>query len=182
MDLHILNNQVGDVSVVALKGRIVLGDGSSALRERVKSLVGDGKKKIVPNMTNVTYIDSAGLGALVAAHVSAKKEGAVLVLSDLGTKFHEVVQITRLLTVFSVFAIEAEAINSFGETSRAAGAYTVHLGRLGRSFYDLRRNVTPRLKFRGGLLFGLFNLAPSSVFASHEYMLASISIWPALSN
>ena len=76
MDLNISNKQVGDVSVVALKGRIVLGEESSALRERVKNLVGDGKKKIVLNMTNVTYIDSAGLGALVAAHVSAKKEGS----------------------------------------------------------------------------------------------------------
>jgi anti-sigma B factor antagonist len=122
VDLNILNKQVGDISVVALKGRIVLGEGSSSLRERIKGLVGDGRKKIVLNMQNVTYIDSAGLGALVAAHVSAKKEGAALLLSDLGTKFHEVMQMTRLLTVFNVFATEAEAISSFGETSQAANA------------------------------------------------------------
>jgi anti-sigma B factor antagonist len=122
MDLNISNKQVGDVSVVALKGRIVLGEESSALRERVKNLVGDGKKKIALNMTNVTYIDSAGLGALVAAHVSAKKEGAVLLLSDLGTKFHEVMQVTRLLTVFNVFGTEAEAIRSFEATKQAATA------------------------------------------------------------
>jgi anti-sigma B factor antagonist len=101
---------------------IVLGEGSSALRERLKNIVEDGKKKIVLNMTNVTYIDSAGLGALVAAHVSAKKEGAALLLSDLGTKFHEVMQVTRLLTVFNVFTTEAEAISSFGVTSQAAKA------------------------------------------------------------
>jgi anti-sigma B factor antagonist len=112
MDLNILNKQVGDVSVVALKGRIVLGEGSSALRERIKTLVGDGKKKIVLNMANVTYIDSAGLGTLVAAHIGVKKQGTTLLLSDLGNKFHEVLQITRLLTVFSVFATEAEAISS----------------------------------------------------------------------
>jgi anti-sigma B factor antagonist len=122
MDLNISNKQVGDVSVVALKGRIVLGEGSSALREQIKSLVGDGKKKIVLNMENVTYIDSAGLGTLVAAHISAKKQGAALFLSDLGNKFHEVLQITRLLTVFNVYATEAEAISSFGVTSRAARA------------------------------------------------------------
>src|ERR1700722_9121343 len=122
MDLNISNKQVGDVTVVALRGRIILGEGSSALRERVKDLVGDGKKIIVLNMTNVTYIDSAGLGALVAAHVSAKKESAVLLLSDLGTKFHEVMQVTRLLTVFNVFTTEAEAISSFGVTSQAAKA------------------------------------------------------------
>jgi anti-sigma B factor antagonist len=122
VDLNISNKQIGDVSVVALRGRIVLGEGSSALRERVKNIVEDGKKKIVLNMTNVTYIDSAGLGTLVAAHVSAKKEGAALLLSDLGTKFHEVMQVTRLLTVFNVFTTEAEAISSFGVTSQAAKA------------------------------------------------------------
>ena len=122
MDLNISNKQVVDVSVVALKGRIVLGEESSALRERVKNLVVDGKKKIVLNMTNVTYIDSAGLGALVAAHVSAKKEGAVLLLSDLGSKFHDVMQVTRLLTVFNVFGTEAEAISGFDATKQAATA------------------------------------------------------------
>jgi anti-sigma B factor antagonist len=122
VDLNIVNKQVGDVSVVALKGRIVLGEESSALREQVKNLVGDGNKKIVLNMANVTYIDSAGLGALVAAHVSAKKEGAVLLLSDLGTKFYEVMQVTRLLTVFNVFATEAEAISSFEGSEQAARA------------------------------------------------------------
>jgi anti-sigma B factor antagonist len=73
-------------------------------------------------MTNVTYIDSAGLGALVAAHVSAKKEGTVLLLSDLGTKFHEVMQVTRLLTVFNVFATEADAISSLAATKQTANA------------------------------------------------------------
>jgi anti-sigma B factor antagonist len=122
MDLNISNKQVGDVSVVALKGRIVLGEGSSALRERIKNLVRDGRKKIVLNMTNVTYVDSAGLGTLVAAHVSAKKEGTALHLSDLGSKFHEVLQLTRLLTIFSVYTTEAEAIKSFEVTSRAVSA------------------------------------------------------------
>ena len=122
MDLNILNKQIGAVSVVALKGRIVLGEGSSALRERIKSLVGDGKKKIVLNMANVTYIDSAGLGTLVAAHISVKKQGTTLLLSDLGNKFHEVLQITRLLTVFSVYATEAEAVSSLEVTAKAAVA------------------------------------------------------------
>lgn len=122
MDLNILNKQIGDISIVTLKGRIVLGEGSSALRERLTNLVADRKKKIVLNMANVAYIDSAGLGVLVAAHISAKKQGAALHLSDLGYKFHEVLQLTRLLTVFDVYATEAEAISSFGLTSQAAGA------------------------------------------------------------
>jgi anti-sigma B factor antagonist len=122
MDLNILNKQIGAVSVVALKGRIVLGEGSSALRERIESLIVDGKKKIVLNMANVTYIDSAGLGTLVAAHISVKEQGTALLLSDLGNKFHEVLQLTRLLTVFRVYATEAEAISSFGVTAQAAMA------------------------------------------------------------
>jgi len=120
MDLNILNKQIGDVSVVILKGRIVLGEGSSALREVVKRLVEEGKKKIVLNMANVTYIDSAGLGTLVAAQVNAKKQDTALLLSDLGNKFYEVLQVTRLLTVFSVYATQAEAISSLGATARAA--------------------------------------------------------------
>jgi anti-sigma B factor antagonist len=124
MDLNIMNKQVGDVSVVTLKGRIVLGEGSSSLRERIKSLVVDGKKKIVLNMANVTYIDSAGLGILVGAHVSAKNQGAALYLSDLGNKFHEVLQVTRLLTVFNVYATEIQAISGFRVDALAVAAKT----------------------------------------------------------
>lgn len=122
MDLNIVNKQIGDVSVVTLKGRIVLGEESSALRERIKSQVGDGKKKIVLNMADVTYIDSAGLGTLVAAQVNAKKQGTALLLSDLGNKFYEVLQVTRLLTVFNVYPTQAEAISSLAVTAKAAVA------------------------------------------------------------
>ena len=122
MDLSIMNKQVGDVSVVALKGRIVLGEGSSSLSARIKSLLGDGKKKIVLNMENVTYIDSAGLGILVGAHVSAKNQGTVLYLSDLGNKCREVLQVTRLLTVFNVFATEVQAISEFRAVALAVAA------------------------------------------------------------
>ena len=117
---NMTSKEVDGVSVVSLSGRIVLGEESSALRERVKSLLAAGKKKIVLNMSNVTYIDSAGLGMLVAAHVSAKNVGAALHLSNLGTKFHDVLQLTRLLTVFSVYDSEAEAIQSFGPAAAKA--------------------------------------------------------------
>ncbi len=113
MAIHISDKQIGDISVVTLRGRIVLGEESNALRETVKSLIADGKKKIILNMAEVTYIDSAGLGILVAAHVSAKKQGTKLHLCDLGNKFHDLLQLTRLLTVFSVYATETEAISSF---------------------------------------------------------------------
>jgi len=76
MALKMTNREVDGVAVVALDGRIVLGEESNALREKVKSLIAAGKKKIVLNMDNVTFIDSAGLGTLVAAHHSAKSQGS----------------------------------------------------------------------------------------------------------
>lgn len=113
MALKMTNREVDGVAVVELEGRIVLGEESNALRERVKSLLANGQRKIVLNMDNVTYIDSAGLGTLVAAHHSARSQGAALKLSNLGSKFQEVLQVTKLLTVFEVYDSEAAAIRSF---------------------------------------------------------------------
>src|ERR1700737_530520 len=84
--LKMTNREVNGVSVMALDGRIVLGEESNALREKLKSLIAEGKKKIVLNMDNIKYIDSSGLGALVAAHCSAKTQGASLRRRRLGTK------------------------------------------------------------------------------------------------
>jgi anti-sigma B factor antagonist len=111
--LKITSREVEGVAVLALEGRIVLGEESNALRENVKKLLAANKKDIVLNMSNVTYIDSAGLGTLVAAHHSARSQGAALKLSNLGSKFQEVLQVTRLLTVFDVFDSEAAAVRSF---------------------------------------------------------------------
>ncbi|HEV1995420.1 MAG TPA: STAS domain-containing protein, partial [Candidatus Acidoferrum sp.] len=117
--LKMTNREVDGVAVVALDGRIVLGEESNALREKVKALMAEGKKKVVLNMDNITFIDSAGLGTLVAAHHSVKTQGASLRLCHLGSKFQEVLQITKLLTVFDVYNSEAEAVSSF---SKGAGA------------------------------------------------------------
>jgi len=113
--LKITTREVNGVTVAALDGRIVLGEESNALREKVKSLVAEGKKKIVLNMNNITFIDSAGLGTLVASHHSAKAQGASLKLCHLGTKFQEVLQITKLMTIFDVYNSEAEAVGSFSK-------------------------------------------------------------------
>jgi len=113
--LKITTREVDGVTVAALDGRIVLGEESNALREKVKSLVAEGKKKIVLNMNNITFIDSAGLGTLVASHHSAKAQGASLKLCHLGTKFQEVLQITKLMTIFDVYNSEAEAVGSFSK-------------------------------------------------------------------
>ena len=113
MPIKMVNREVDGVSVVELDGRIVLGEESNSLREMLKSLIAQGKKKIVLNMANVKYIDSAGLGTLVAGHVSAKSQGASVRLCHLGQKFHEVLQMTKLLTVFDVYDTEAAAVGSF---------------------------------------------------------------------
>jgi len=113
MTVRMTDREVDGVSVVELDGRIVLGEESNSFREKLKSLLAEGKKKIVLNMSEIKYIDSAGLGALVAAHISAKNQGASVRLCHLGKKFHEVMQITKLLTVFDVHDTEAAAIGSF---------------------------------------------------------------------
>jgi anti-sigma B factor antagonist len=111
MSLRMTNSEVGGASVLTLDGRIVLGEESNSLREKMKSLVAEGKKKIVLNMASIKYIDSAGLGTLVAAHLSAKTQGASLRICHLGEKLHEVLQLTRLLTVFEIYDTEAAAVS-----------------------------------------------------------------------
>jgi len=113
--LKMTDRVVDGVEVVAMEGRIVLGEESNALREKVKSLLASGQKKIVLNMDNVTYIDSSGLGALVAAHTSARAQGAFLKLAHLGSKFQEILLVTKLVTVFEVFPTESAAIASFSK-------------------------------------------------------------------
>jgi anti-sigma B factor antagonist len=119
MSLQITDRVVEGVSILALSGRIVLGEESNALREKLKNLVAGGATKIVLNMAEIEYIDSSGLGTLVAAHLSAKTAGAAVRLCNLGNKFNEIMQVTKLITVFDVFDTEAAAVSSFS-TSRAA--------------------------------------------------------------
>ncbi len=113
MSIRMTNSEVDGVSVVELDGRIVLGEESNSLGEKLKSLIAEGKKKIVLNMADIKYIDSAGLGTLVAAHLSAKTQGASVRLCHLGNKFHEILQVTQLLTIFDVYDTEAAAVSSF---------------------------------------------------------------------
>ena len=115
MALKITQREVDGVTVVALDGRIVLGDENNAFREKVKSLLCEGKKKIVLNMDNMTFIDSAGLGTLVTSQHTAKKDGAPLRLCHIGSKLRELLQITKLLTAFEVFDTEATAVASFSK-------------------------------------------------------------------
>jgi anti-sigma B factor antagonist len=111
--LRMTDREVGGVSVLDIEGRIVLGEESNAFREKVKGLLAAGKKKIILNLAQVGYIDSAGLGTLVATFHSARSQGATLKLTNLGSKFKEVLQVTKLMTVFDTYDTEAAAIASF---------------------------------------------------------------------
>ncbi len=115
MALRMTDREVSGVNVIDLEGRIVLGEESNSFRERVKSLLAAGKRKIVLNLANVSYIDSAGLGTLVATFHSARSQGATLKLANLGQKFKEVLQVTKLMTVFDTYDNEAAAVQSFGK-------------------------------------------------------------------
>jgi anti-sigma B factor antagonist len=113
--LNITSGEVNGVAVLWLDGRIVLGEETLALREKVKGLLGEGKKKLVLNLKNVMFIDSSGLGALIAAHTSAKSSGATLRLCNLGLGAKELLQMTRLVTVFEISNSESDAVSSFSK-------------------------------------------------------------------
>jgi anti-sigma B factor antagonist len=119
MALKITDREVDGVEVLTLDGRIVLGEETIALREKVKGLLAAGKKKIVLDLKNVSMIDSSGLGAMVSAHTSAKSAGATLRLCNLGSRTSELLQMTRLVTVFEVSDSEAEAVRAMSKAASA---------------------------------------------------------------
>ena len=119
MALRMTDRDVNGVTVIDIEGRIVLGAESTAFREKVKSLLVAGKKKIVLNLSTVSYVDSAGLGTLLATFHSATSQGATLKLENPDTKFKELLQLTKLITVFDTYDNEALAVSSF--KGKAAG-------------------------------------------------------------
>jgi anti-sigma B factor antagonist len=105
--------QVDGVTIVDLSGRITLGEGSVVLRDTIKDLLGKGQKKILLNLGDVSYIDSSGIGELVSAFTSVRNQGGELKLLHLTKKVHDLLQITKLYTVFDVKDDEAGAIAAF---------------------------------------------------------------------
>jgi anti-sigma B factor antagonist len=110
----VTNRQVGDVTVVDVAGRITLGEGASALRENIRNLVAQGNKKILLNLSEVSYIDSSGIGELVSAFTTVTNQGGSLKLLGLTKRVKDLLQITKLYTVFDVYESEPIAIRSFG--------------------------------------------------------------------
>jgi anti-sigma B factor antagonist len=113
MALTMVEKQVGGVTVLQLSGRITLGDESSQLRTKIKDVLGRGKSSLVLDLAEVTYIDSAGLGTLVAGFTSAQNQGANMKLANLTKRFDEQLHITKLVTVFDVYKSVEDALKSF---------------------------------------------------------------------
>ena len=113
MSMKANTRQVNGVMIVDLSGRITLGEGSVILRDTVRDLVGKGNKKILLNLGEVNYIDSSGIGELVSAFTTVRNQGGELKLLKLTKKVHDLLQITKLYTVFDVKDDETTAIKSF---------------------------------------------------------------------
>src|SRR6476659_1892001 len=113
MSLKSSARQVDGITILDLSGRITLGEGSVVLRDTIREVLGKGEKKILLNLGDVTYIDSSGIGELVSAFTAVRKEGGELKLLNLTKKVHDLLQITKLYTVFDIKDDEAAAIQSF---------------------------------------------------------------------
>jgi len=105
--------QVGDVTVIDAAGRITLGDGASTLRDEIRDLAAKGDKKILMNLSEVSYIDSSGIGELVSGFTTVTNHGGQLKLLGLSKRVKDLLQITKLYTVFEVFDDEAAAVRSY---------------------------------------------------------------------
>ena len=115
MSMKTSNRQMDGVTIVDMSGRITLGEGSVILRDTIRDLVGKGQKRILLNLGDVTYIDSSGIGELVSAFTAVRREGGELKLLNLTKKVHDLLQITKLYTVFDIKDDEAAAIKAFSK-------------------------------------------------------------------
>ena len=113
MSVKLSIRQVGDVTVIDATGRITLGEGASTFRDAVRDLASKGDKKILLNLSDVTYIDSSGIGELVSGFTTVTNHGGVLKLLGLSKRVKDLLQITKLYTVFEVFDDESTAVRSF---------------------------------------------------------------------
>lgn len=111
--MQIEERAVGTVTMLDLKGKLTLGSGDTLLKDKVRSLLMQGRRDIVLNLAQVSYLDSAGLGELASAYATATRDGGHLKMVNLTTKIHDLLVITRLVTLFETFDSEDEAVRSF---------------------------------------------------------------------
>jgi anti-sigma B factor antagonist len=112
-ELNIKQRQAGDVAVLDLDGQVRMGDSATALRGAIRGLVAGGNKKILLNLGGVKYVDSGGIGELIANYTTVGRSGGQMKLLNLTDKVQDLLVITKLLTVFDVYENEAEALSSF---------------------------------------------------------------------
>lgn len=113
MSVKLTTRQVGEVTVVDAAGRITLGEGASTFRDTLRDLAGGGKKKLLLNLAEVSYIDSSGIGEMVSGFTTVTNAGGQVKLLNLTKRVKDLLQITKLYTVFEVFDDEAAAVRSF---------------------------------------------------------------------
>jgi anti-sigma B factor antagonist len=113
MELRATYRDAGVITVVDISGRITLGEGSALLRKTIRELIDDNRTKIILNLADVNYIDSSGIGELVSAYTAVKKSGGEMKLLHLTKKVHDLLQLTKLFTVFDVYSDEHTATASF---------------------------------------------------------------------
>lgn len=111
--MKIETRTVGDIHILDCSGKITLGEGTMAIRNTVKDVLKTGGKKIILNLAEINYIDSSGIGELVSSYTTVANQGGQLKLVNLTKKIHELLAITKLLTVFQVFENEQAAVSSF---------------------------------------------------------------------
>ena len=111
--MQIEERSAGDVTILDIKGKITLGDGDELLKDKIGSLIQQGRKKLVLNLAEVPYIDSAGLGELVRTYTTVSRQGGSLKLLNLTKRIEDLLSITKLLTVFDTYDNEADAVKSF---------------------------------------------------------------------
>jgi anti-sigma B factor antagonist len=117
MALNIVEKETDGVTILVLSGRVTLGEESNQLRSKVKDVLSRGKTRLVLDLADVSYIDSAGLGTLVAGYTSAQNQGSSMKLANLTKKFNEQLHITKLVTVFDVYDSVTDAVKSFAGSS-----------------------------------------------------------------
>ena len=113
MSVKLTNRQVGEVTVVDAVGRITLGEGASTFRDSIRDLAANGHKKLLLNLAEISYIDSSGIGELVSGFTTVANQGGTVKLLNLTKRVQDLLQITKLYTVFEVFDDEAKAVRSF---------------------------------------------------------------------
>jgi anti-sigma B factor antagonist len=116
--MQIEERSAGDVTVLDLKGKMTLGEGDELLKDKINSLLHQGRKKVVLNLEGVPYIDSAGLGEIVRTYTTIKKQDGSLKLLNLTKRITDLLSITKLLTVFETFDSENEAVQSFSASAK----------------------------------------------------------------